>query len=389
MRDFKYPKSFPNKEEELFLKLLLSSDNDFLFLWNKWKANIIFEEINYATLKLLPLLYARLKNFDINDDIKGRIKGTYKLIWYGNQFVLNSTKNLIYLLNKENIPVILLKGVALINNVYKDSGVRFVGDADILIDPKNIKRVIEVMTKNNWRYSDSSSFYANRFLNIFSNKVDKEIHFIDNRDVTIDLHWSLFPFIFKENKEHPMSYGEVIKHAIDCDMNGAKYKMPCMEDMIIHIVIHGAERSSFRALRWVVDVAYIIREKSIDWNFLLKRIKEFGVPVELNVAFSYLLNNNFVSIPESFIENLQNIPMSDTEIKEYYRKANTIEKSLFGTLPYLWTRYWRYDKKGSIFTSWYYFIDYICQSWGITKKRRIPLFIFEKYQKRIKMLLHK
>ena len=390
MKKFKYPKSFPNREEESFLKLALSNDDDFPVLWEQWRKEFALDYINYAILKLIPFIYLRLKKLNIVDDVTGKVKGMYKMAWYKNQLILNSVKNIVFLLNKENIPVILLKGVPLLENVYQDKGARSLGDADILIDQQYITRIIKIMVDNGWQYLDSSPFYINRFKEpLAKNKIDKEITFTNDKNVEIDIHWSLFPFLVKDNREHPMSYNEVFKYSLLSDMNGAPYRMPCMEDMIIHIIIHGAERNNHRTLRWVLDVVSIIKTMPINWEFLIERVKKFEVSVEISIAFSYLINNLSIPVPESFIDELSKLPMEDRKVKEYYRKMNSIEKSILGTLPSLWHRYWLYDRKGNFFTSWYYFIDYISQSWGITKKRQIPVFIFEKYKKRVSILFHK
>lgn len=385
MIKLKYPKSFPNKEEELFLKLVLSSNEDFPKLWEFWKKAVIFNNIDYAILKLVPILYLRLKELNIQDNLLGRIGGIYKYAWYNNQFVINSTKNTVSLLNKENIPAILLKGVPLIENVYKNRGARHLGDLDVLVDPNSIKKVIKIMIDNGWNYVDSSIFYKNRFTEpLLKNKIDKEVTFINDKSVQIDVHWSLFSFLFKENREHPMSYNEVLEYSIDCEIDGVKYKMPCMEDMIIHVIVHGSERNDHRPLRWVIDVVSIVRSEKINWEFFMERIKKFEMEIPITIAFSYLINNFSFPVPKSFINELEKLSIEDVELKKYYKKMDTVEKKIFGTLPYLWNRYWLYDKKGSILTSWYYFIDYACQSWGIIKKRQIPVFIFEKYKKRIK-----
>lgn len=389
MKKFKYPNSFPNKEEKLFLDLILSKEEEFPKLWKEWRNNIIFDNINYSILKLISFLHLRLKSFDISDEITGKIKGIYRLTWYKNQLILNATRDLIILLEKENITVILLKGVPLLENVYKNSGARFLGDSDILIDPKYIKKVTNIMLNNGWNYLYQSDFSINRHTDPLSNKIIKEITFINDKNVEIDVHWSLFVFLFKENREHPMSYDEIYKHSLDFELKGVKYKMPCMEDMIIHIIAHGAEEINYRTLRWVLDIIIIIRNNSIDWEFLIERTKKFEVEIELNVAFSYLINNFLVSIPESFIEELSKLPIKKIKIKEYYRRTNKRENLFFGSFFNLWRRYWLYNKKGNLFISLYYFLDYICKSWGITKKRQIPRFIYEKYRNRINFWLHK
>lgn len=388
MRDFKYPKGFPNKEEELFLKLILSSQDDFPGLWEQREKLIDFERLKKAILKLIPLLYLRLKKLGISANKMGKIKGIYNFTWYRNQLVFNAVKNVVSLLNKENIPVILLKGVPLLKNVYQNTGARSVSDVDILIDPKYVEKGVEVIKANDWQYQDQSPFAIKRISEPLANKYIKEITFIDKQKIQVDLHWRLFMFVFKENREHPMSYEEVFNHSLDFEVQGVRCKIPCPEDMIIHIIVHGAEQVFERTLRWVLDVVSLIRTTPIDWEFLIERIKKFDVAVELNVAFSYLLKNYSIPVPESFIQELSKLPMKKEKIKDYYRKANHTEFMVCGKLSNLWRGYWLYERKGTTFTSWYYFIDYVCKSLGITKKRQMPAFIFEKYKQRIQSVLH-
>ena len=388
MRDFKYPKSFPNKEEESFLKMLLSSKDDFPKLWQQWKGQVVIDRLDKATAKLIPFLYLRLKELNIEDDEIKRIKGVYKHTWYKNLLVLDAARNVISLFNKEDIPAILLKGVPLLGNVYEDTGARSVGDADILIDPKHVEKAVAIIKANGWKYKYQSLFDLNRNLDPLSNEYNREITFINNKNVSIDLHWRLFMFLFEENKEHPMSYGEIFKHSIDFDLRGVKCKSPCNEDMIIHIIVHGAEQAFERTLRWVLDAVCTIRTEPIDWKFLIERIKKFDVAVELNVAFSYLLKNYSIFVPESFIKELSELTLEKDKIKKYYKTANNIELILFGKLSHFWRSYWLYERKGNFFTSWYYFIDYACKMMGITDKRKIPAFIIEKYKKRINFFLN-
>lgn len=389
MKDFKSPKSFPNKEEEFFLKMLLSSENDFPELCRQWRGRIVFDDLDKAVLKLIPFLSLRLKDLNIPDDEIKMIKGIYKHTWYKNLLVTDSAKHVVSLFSKEKIPVILLKGVPLLANAYKNTAARAVGDADILIDPKHVEKAVELMNADGWEYFYQSPFSRNRISNPLANRYIKEITFINKQNVQIDMHWSLFFFSLKENKEHPMSYDEVFKHSVDFELKGVNCKAPCNEDMLIHVIVHGSEQIFQRTLRWVLDAVIIIRNTPIDWKFLIERIKKFDVAVELNVAFSYLLKNYSVDVPESFIKELYGLPLRKDKIKEYYRITNNIEFILFGKLLYLWRGYRLYERKGNLFTSWYYFIDYACKSLGIKGKRQIPAFIAEKYRQRISVLLNR
>jgi hypothetical protein len=389
MKDLKYPKSFPNKEEEFFLGMALSSNTDFPELWQRWKEGVVLDDLDKATSKLIPFLYLRLKELNLADDETKKIEGVYRFTWHKNLLVIDSARKVISLLNKANIPVIVLKGVPLLAKVYKNTGARSIGDADLLVDPGGFKKAVEIMKASNWQYIYESPFAINKLSGPLAEKYIEEITFYNDQNVRIDIHRSLFAYLFKENREHPMSYDELFKYSTECDVKGAPCRMPCPEDMIIHLIVHGSRQVYQRTLRWVLDVVSVIRTMPIDWQFLLDRIKKFEVAVELNVAFSYLLKNHSVAVPESFVKELSGLPKERARIKEYYRATNNTEHILFGRLFYLWRGYWLHERKGNAFTNWYHFINYACEYYGISKKRQIPAFIIERYKQRIRAVLHK
>src|SRR5580700_3596431 len=147
-----YPSSFPDEAEERLIKLVLCSNAEFRGQWDVWKQNTVFDDIDFATLRLLPLLYLRLSSLGIEDDeITGRIRGTYKLAWFRNQQLLAEVRKFVELCQEQRVPVILLKGLALLIDVYGDIGARFVADGDLLIDPKDFPKVFSHLERNGWK----------------------------------------------------------------------------------------------------------------------------------------------------------------------------------------------------------------------------------------------
>jgi hypothetical protein len=389
MKALKYPKSFPNKEEELFLGMALSSNTDFPRLWQRWKEGVVLDDLDKATSKLLPFLYLRLKELNLADDETKKIEGVYRFTWHKNLLIIDSASKAISLLNKANIPVIVLKGVPLLAKVYKNTGARSIGDADLLVDPGSFKKAVEIMKANDWQYIYESPFAIKKLSGPLADKYIEEITFFNDQNIQIDVHRSLFAYLFNENREHPMSYDEIFKHSVPCDVKGAQCRMPCAEDMIIHLAVHGSRQVYQRTLRWVLDVVSVIRAMPVDWQFLLDRIKKFGVAVELAVAFSYLSKTYSIAVPELFLKDLWGLPKEKAKIREFYRVTNNTEYLLFGKLLYLWRGYWLYERKGNALTDWYRFIDYACEYYGISKKRQIPAFVIERYKQRLGAVLHK
>ncbi len=389
-KNLPFPKSFPNKDEELFLKLLLNSDEDFPMLWKTWKSAVVFEDIDYATLRLLPLLYLRLKKFAIDDELSGRIKGVYRLAWSKNQLLLDAVKKIIMMCNEQDIPVLVLKGISLLVSVYKDTGARFMSDADILIKPEHVRRVTDLMIKNGWRFHNHSQAYLSK---ISSVGINKEITFMNERGIELDIHWKIFedfslylnPFesFSKINRRESLANASLWEQSVLFIYGGAEYRVLSPEDMLIHVIVHGAEGNNHRTLRFVVDSIYIIRNQRVDWARFVVHLREFDCATEIHIAFSYLRKHFPSDIPESVAQQIADEPLSKRKIRKYYKSANkTIQYLPFGNFFLLWRNYWQYEPRGRFPMSVYYFADYLRKAWGLSRKREIPVFIFNKYKKR-------
>jgi hypothetical protein len=388
----KFPESFPDKGEEQFLKLILSNDEDFISLWEQWQKEIIFDDLDYATVGLLPLLYLRLKKFKIQNEITGRIKGVYKLAWFKNQKLLDTVGKIIEIFKINDIPIIILKGLPLLLYVYKDPGARFLGDADILINPGQAEKAMNLMLKNGWTFKYHPFISTINQSNIsVLNKVTHATTFKNKDNIEIDIHWNVFHIDTRWNffdllflkKDGPAIFNELHwKNSGQITINNVQTKMLCVEDMLIHVIAHGARGSRYRALRWVADAVNIIRNFDINWNFFIENSKKFDLNVEIYFALAYLGKNFPKEVPELVLKEISNLPLNRKKIIQYQKITATQRFSLLGNnLPFLWYCYWNFEAKGRFPVSLYNFAGYLCNNWGLTKKRQIPLFILGKYKK--------
>jgi hypothetical protein len=414
-KDLKFPESFPNNDEELFLKLILCNEPDFPGLWEQWLKENRFDDIDFATMGLVPLLYLQLRKFAIKNEITpaigplfseipkitGRIKGIYKLAWFKNQMLMDTVSKIVLLFNQKNIPVMLLKGIPLLLNVYKDTGARFLGDADILIEPQFAPQVVNLMLSNGWSYKDiNPSLSANRELAVNSlNRITHATTFINEQKIEIDIHWNVFHIDNQWNalellflkKTGPKVFNDLHwKNSQEILIKGVHCRTLCIEDILIHIIAHGAGGNKHRPFRWVADAVHIIRNSEINWEFLLENTKKFDLNVELYFGISYLIKHNFIDVSDSVVREISKLPLKEKKIKQYYKSSKVERYSLLGNnLPFLWYRYWNFEQKKAFPLNYFYFIDYLSKSWGLDKKRQIPLFILGKYKKIISYYLNR
>lgn len=376
-----FPKSFPNEGEELFLDLLFCTKEEFPYLWARWKKETVFDDINYATFRLVSLLCLRLKEFGFsNDELYGRIKGVYRKTWLKNQLLIDATERVVSLMKKNDIPVAVFKGIPLLIQVYKDVGARFLSDADIIIDPEHIRKAFKLLTQHGWKYTSLPFPVLEKDPTEACLAIDREITVREDKEngVEVDVHWKLF-----DRPNNPMVYEEIVSRAQPIAINGVECLAFSPEDLLLHVIVHGSVYSEYRPIRWIVDAGYIIREMRLDWDLLLSLIKKYKFEVQAVIAFRYLSERRGMKIPEGFMKKLKDIPLDPKELRTYYRLSNKPSMAPLGTLPLIWKVYWRFEAEGKTLRNAYLFFPYVGKAYHIKSFPQFAKFVFEKCKKRI------
>jgi len=275
-------------------------------------------------------LYYNLKKnklLNLLDDCQiNRLKTSFKKRTISNLSKVAELKKVIKNFEKENIPIIALKGLHLIQEVYPHIALRYLRDLDILI-PKNkseqavnILNKLEYTCKKKLTKSDFNFEYYHHIQPMHKKNSILELHgeLSDNKKVDIDKYWK-----------------------------DANFKNYCgflsIEDLIIHLCIHISYSDLFKNdLRHYLDIYIIIEEfkNKINWELLKKKIElnkcEKGTYIVFNIVKDLfdikipLLENNTNKINQTILNNsLEFLWLYDKKSKDYafYRfYDNTIEK---------------------------------------------------------------
>src|SRR5574341_997684 len=85
---------WPDRRQRLLLRAALLADGDALDAWQAWKSEADFDQLDYGTARILPLLYRNLTFLQIHDPFLRRLKGIYRRTWYANQLTLRDLAGL-------------------------------------------------------------------------------------------------------------------------------------------------------------------------------------------------------------------------------------------------------------------------------------------------------
>jgi len=392
--DLPYPKSFPTPKEAAFLKVAVASDAEFPSLWRQWKDSINWQGIDFATSKLLTYFYPRLRALGISDDFTERVKGVHKSTWVKNQLFLHAAKEIAEICHREKIPLLMLKGIPLISEVYKDSGSRPLGDADILVRPEDGKRLTELLLANDLRFAKEwAADRHNPAPSIY--KIIKATELRSKIGIDVDVHYNIFAAdhgmsllsVFLLRDMPSLSYPDYFwQHAVPMELDG----VPCLrlsnEDTLIHLIVHGSEGNTYRTFRWVLDSLLLIDRCNIDWDLVFEHAQKFGYVLDLRLAFSYLKEEFGAQIPDSIMDKLSGVPLRKGEIQKYYAVANIEHAKRFrglGNIPLLWYAYWKFEPKRLFLTKLFGFPGYVRSTWGLTSNWQVFSFALHHYRRKL------
>jgi hypothetical protein len=176
-------------------------------------------------------------------------------------------KNTNEILAAKGIDVLLLKGPHLGHTVYDGAKDRLYNDIDILVRPKDFDVAAAVLRENNFQPFAFDTFVP---------EIQRDFKHWEFRSpwwgVIIELHrWLSGHDRFNVDSEglferaEPFNFGETNALGLG------------KEDLLLHLCLHMGT-SYFKAIerKHVLDIALLIKKKSIDWSVFLSRVRKAG-----------------------------------------------------------------------------------------------------------------
>ena len=288
---------FPTNAQELLLQAALLKEGKMLVAWEKWKSKVDFEvDVEYASFRMLPMLYQNLHAHAVNDQLMFRLKGIYRKSWSANHLLFYKAGRVLSLINNSGIPTIVLKGIALSILTYKNYSVRPMADMDVLVPFSFAQKTIELLKQNGWKLQQEKYLEHNL-------KFGRSATFTDSEKTELDLHW--YP-IFEAHDN--ITDDDFWNAAISLEVAGTKTKAFCSTDNLFHTIVHGIRYNILPPIRWVADAVTLINASvdPIDWDRLIHHTKKFRATLQMREALNYLHEKFYVDFPENLMEELNN-----------------------------------------------------------------------------------
>jgi len=238
-----------------------------------------------------------------------------------NLFQTQRLIELVKFFDTNNIKVLPFKGPALAIEAYGDPGYRTFNDLDVLVQPKQFRKAVELLTDNGWKPITSASWLTKRNWNI-SRK--KDIYFVDPDGlVNLELHWKLSGSHFGLPKE----INTLWERLESIELAGTRLPALGINDLLIYLCLHGS-RHSWERFGWICDIHQLILSKdSIDWKQLY--IDSGGLGSEKVVALGLRLIRDFFGfeVPDKGWQNAISDPVFAEMSREIKARLFTPEST--------------------------------------------------------------
>ena len=200
-----------------------------------------------------------------------KLESIYYQILYANLKLTHALKTVLHQFSQNNIQVVLLQGIDLIQQVYKDLGLRPMTDIDFWVLPKDYTALIPILISQGF---ERTPLYPNTF------RKDSIIFDIHTHILWADRIPARRLLIRKGEEDIYRKTGWI-------DVEGQSARCLDPYDQVIYLSLHVLKHYANRLI-WLVDIkSIVVQWDETNWVSFMNRAKELGQ--ERTVAYVFFL----------------------------------------------------------------------------------------------------
>ncbi|MDR3410845.1 MAG: nucleotidyltransferase family protein [Formivibrio sp.] len=259
--------------------------------------------------RLLPMVHERLRSKAVEHPLMEKIKGVRRKVWSRNQLLFKHATPIIQALRDAGIPLMLLKGTAMMTQYYEDTGLRAMGDVDLMVPFNDVDQAIDLLRKNGWKPEIPLPARLTQDMKLCAHAIG----FTEPSGLSIDLHWHLLHFCLHPQADR--SFWEA-SEASTFAQRDVRILNPA--DQLLHLIVHGLVWCVTPTIRWIPDACIVIRKTpGLDWNRLIAEARERKLVLFVRTALNYLAESFAVPIPSQVLHALNSLPVTTRERNEF------------------------------------------------------------------------
>ena len=336
---------------------------------------------------LSSLIY---KNFNqlsnkssIPETVSGNLKKRYITLFFNNAQKHKDLEKVIKLCNKNNIPIIPLKGIPLIHFIYKDFGLRSMSDIDILVKDNDIEKFKEILLDNGWELDNSQEISP-----FVTQMADSQHPYTFTLGSTkIELHNKLHSGL----SSYQINLEKYWLHADEIDLLDGKVYHFSATDFLQHLCFHLHKHLINEhnvAMKHFIDIAAFIKkyETEINWENLISSSKQYNCEVEIRDTLELCRDYFETTIPDDIFQLL----IGPSEFDPHFLFVHYLRNDKKAIEEYVLTKHDKYKETFSKINGTQNKLKYLFELFIPTKKFMINRyeiqnknFVYFYYLKRI------
>jgi hypothetical protein len=250
--------------------------------------------------RVAPLLYALHSAVHFPDALAQGLRQSYTATGQANLYLLHAFGQVLQALASQGMPVVVAKGVALIERIYHNPALRPLSDLDVFVKRGEARPAMDCLL--GLGFEPMAEPYPGQAL-----EFEKELMFTKpgTPAIRVDLHWSLIGTTFHLDyvgQDWTWELTEPIQVA------GAPARCWCTELQILHLASHLWLNHEDRPdLIWWYDLAALIQKNqaAIHWELLLEFSQRLQVILPVRACLRALNTDWGVAIPGAVLEKLE------------------------------------------------------------------------------------
>jgi hypothetical protein len=285
-------------DDVLFLKSALLEGQPAREAYAAWRPGFDIETVDYGRQRLLPLVHRNLVRLDIADPLMALLRGIRHYHWARNQLRLRATAPVLTAFHAAGIPVMALKGAALLASCLEDSSLRPMDDFDFMVPLDRVAPAVEVLAAHGFNPIGVPKWAIVRAV------VPRMpgFGFIDGSSQEFDLHWHMMHRDQRANAD--AAFWESARPA---RLAGVEVLAPSFVHQMLHVIVHAAEWNPVTPLRWVADALTILNAARLefDWDELAREAIARDMAPPVLDALHLLMRDLAIAVPQSALHALR------------------------------------------------------------------------------------
>ena len=211
-------------------------------------------------------------------------------------------KDLLKTFANKGIPVLVLKGMALIEDVYPDIGMRPVSDVDILVKEKDLSEVDECLT--GMGYASSCRIQAK---NLLCSMAHLNSVAYSRRHVPLHVHWHIVNSTVPIYSYKDLDIERFWRDARKTVISGIEARVLAPHHLLIHLSEHMLRHSYDRLIHFcdIHETIQYYTGRGLDWDRLLHESQKMNIARVVYYGLAFTSNVMETQIPEKVLKALR------------------------------------------------------------------------------------